>query len=228
MKKRFLCIVTAVVLVFLAFAFSGCDALSAYKEDAIQQLNAYPSSSEQWHYRTTDWLHIQNLIADGQTQIDAAKNKAAVDTALLASKNQIDAVPLNIQRAGEVDFIVGFVNVGFINELANSLQALINTTQELDATLKGRQNIERATRKYSAQFFVENALVFCAFTSGNQLQGINAVALTINQTELIVTVDVNSTMLTVVDYGTILIEVKKSDVSEITSLRLENPFEFIR
>ncbi|MCL2797954.1 MAG: leucine-rich repeat domain-containing protein [Firmicutes bacterium] len=94
-------IVSLGVLLAMVFSVAACvqpdgpqaDPLLEYKSAAKEELEVYAAEKGREFYSDEDWEGIMEFIADGKTAIDAAKNEAAIDSALSAAKTVIDAVP---------------------------------------------------------------------------------------------------------------------------------------
>jgi|GEM_PF-2058062 len=66
--------------------------LAAYKTEKKAELETYATSKGEGNYSTANWTIIQGYVTSGKTAIDEADDKAAVDSAVTAAKNNIDAV----------------------------------------------------------------------------------------------------------------------------------------
>ena len=93
-KKR----IGAVIMlgIFLSvFAFTGCDGfnLAEYKETAKATIQTYAlEKGLNNEYSEENWAKIESIVAQGESTVDAANNKPAVDTAVITAKLAIDEV----------------------------------------------------------------------------------------------------------------------------------------
>jgi hypothetical protein len=90
MKKR---LIGLAIILALLFSLSACSqGLSAYKEDAKQQIDSYSDAKGQNNYSEKNWAAILLKVNAGKTAIDSADSKADVDTAVNDAKTAIDAI----------------------------------------------------------------------------------------------------------------------------------------
>jgi len=98
MVKRIIRIL--IVLTVTVFCLPACIVinpnaeLAEYKADAKAELEAYAASKSGEEFFAPYWTVLTGLVADGKTAVDTARNKAAVDTAVAAAKQKINAIGL--------------------------------------------------------------------------------------------------------------------------------------
>lgn len=97
--KKFIKLICLALSLMLVFAFAGCDlgGLARYKTTAKAGLETYAEEKGECNYWESDWAAIQNIVADGKKEIDAAADKSAVKFALDTAKEEIDMISQIIQ-----------------------------------------------------------------------------------------------------------------------------------
>jgi len=100
MKKRIIGLL--VVLAVTVFSLPGCvraDEFARHKAEAKAELEAYALGLGEANYTAENWAAIQDIVEEGKTAIDAAKDKADVDAAVTAAKEAMNAVELAQYKA---------------------------------------------------------------------------------------------------------------------------------
>jgi len=103
MFKKIVCNVALIIALLLAvFMFSSCvvpeapdvpdNGLAEYKAAAQAELEAYAESKGEGNYTAENWAAIEGFVADVKAAVDAAADRAGVDVAVAAAKEEIDAV----------------------------------------------------------------------------------------------------------------------------------------
>lgn len=80
----------------LLFGLTGCDlnkGLLNYKTTAKVEIETY-AEERQDNYAQDDWITICDIVEEGKTAVDEAKNKPEVDTAVNDTTDAIDNVPI--------------------------------------------------------------------------------------------------------------------------------------
>ncbi|HEY8443703.1 MAG TPA: hypothetical protein VIL24_02770 [Clostridia bacterium] len=86
--------------------------LNAYKQEKIQELEAYINSLGKKKYTKDNWAKVQEELENFKTKIEPLKNKAAIDTAFVQSKAWIDNIPQkNGCSSGDSAVKLAFVTV---------------------------------------------------------------------------------------------------------------------
>ncbi|MCL2062515.1 MAG: hypothetical protein FWH03_07855 [Firmicutes bacterium] len=233
MRKRIMVVVTIVALCFCIFAFSGCkegeifeDLLEKHKETTKRELSAYPVYSGQRHYGEAVWAAIESIIAEGKNKIDTAVNVEEIASALLWAKNGIDDLPLVIEPLGEIDFSISFINAAHGNHLStHCLLTTLQSPEELNVVLEGRQNTERVARKYTKEFFNDNALIFYAFYVDIKFYWFNSITIQKTENNLFIKSEFFLTVSSPAEtYPVVIMEINKSVLEDIETLTTEHEF----
>lgn len=91
----------------MLFSLVACSevSLAKYKTDVKAELDAYAMSLGQSNYTEENWEVVLGLVADGKAAIDAADDKASVDTAKTAAMQTIWEVEMNFIETATEDMI---------------------------------------------------------------------------------------------------------------------------
>jgi len=95
MFKKF---ITLGVLLIMVFSGAGCisgSGFSEYKNSAKEKLEIFAADKGQEFYSAENWTAVMSFVAEGKVAIDAAKDKAGVDSALNATQIKIVGVEPN-------------------------------------------------------------------------------------------------------------------------------------
>jgi len=96
MVKKIIGIGIAVLMMFAAVGFAGCNwentALTEYRASAIVELQEYVEALDEKEYTAKDWTRITDYAKAGKEKINAASDKAGVRAARDAAKAEIGDV----------------------------------------------------------------------------------------------------------------------------------------
>ena len=93
MFKKLIGIAVAMVMLLGVFGLAGCtESLEEYKATKSAELQEYVDAKGESNYTTENWAIFQQAVTDGKVAIDAATDKAGVDTAVTTAKGEISAV----------------------------------------------------------------------------------------------------------------------------------------
>lgn len=100
MIKKIICLGVVLVVVF---SLSACSqGLTAYKEDAKQQIENYAYTKGQNNYSVESWDAILQAVSAGKTAIDDAASEPDVDISYLAAVQRIDAIIPKEEKMEEI------------------------------------------------------------------------------------------------------------------------------
>lgn len=150
--------------------------------------------------------------------IDAIKHLEKLPFIKNASPNGVFPGPQPIVGKA-IDFTIGHINNG-TSSGENDMQRIVNTFSQWTGIRDEREDFSELDEKYIEEFFADSSLIVFTFTKGSNINQIEIDRLSKNENELLLTVKVVLGEMEVMSKGIIILEVNKSDIAEVSELRI--------
>lgn len=225
MKKTQLSLVFLAVALIMVFSLAACNnnTLDAYKTAGKTAIETYAQEHKD-SYCEDNWTVVCGIVEVAKTEIDNAKSKAVVDSAVTTAKTKINEV-----RKKEAGMKLSFEEKAFGGQFIGlsgneSLSAIIRSQQELTSFFD-EHDVNWGTttpigERYGGVFFQSKALMFYCFWATSTDISYSVDSINVDNGAITLALlgsSYGSAVNDMMQFVTILIEVEKSDMSDINS-----------
>lgn len=152
--KKIISIGLAIMMV-LAFGACGQDnEVAEYRTTAKRDLTIYVEGLNQGNYTSTNWILIEEYVEEGKAAIDAATDKLAIDAAVKAAKQSIDAIYTLSDELEAYKITAKTALETYAKEKGEDNYTVENWAVICSLVEEGKSAIDAATNKDSVDFAI--------------------------------------------------------------------------